>query len=54
MATSKPDQNNFKAGDTLKCNKCEFELKIVTMCDCTHGAPELTCCGQPLVCEGKS
>ena len=49
MNASEQNQNSFKAGETLKCTKCKFELKVVTACNCDQGAPQLTCCGQPLV-----
>ena len=53
MNASESDSNSFKTGDTLKCSKCEFELKVVAECDCDQG-PKLTCCGLPLISNSGS
>ncbi len=39
---------HFAVGHHLRCEECGFELAVVTPCECESGAPELTCCGQPL------
>ena len=54
MNASESDSNSLKTGDTLKCSKCEFVLKIVNECNCDQGAPKLSCCGLPLVSDSDS
>ena len=41
-------QKNPVTGDMYKCQKCSFELQVITECDCDKPNVDLNCCGEDM------
>jgi G:T-mismatch repair DNA endonuclease (very short patch repair protein) len=43
---SHADPKNPVTGDMFRCEKCGFEVQVVTECKCQDSCVDLNCCGQ--------
>jgi hypothetical protein len=45
---SHADPKNPATGDMFRCEKCGFEVQVLTECGCDPPDVDLNCCGQSM------
>jgi hypothetical protein len=45
---SHASRQNPATGDMFRCENCDFEVQVVTECDCDKPCVDLKCCEKPM------